>query len=139
MNTEQFFSEEIQSKRKAGKGQVRQEDENRKMLKIDRSVGMHHVLRYALSLCDDRVILPEHLPEALSATTVHTPTDATARRARLEALLEENGWCIESAAKALGVARSTLYRQMDRFHIIPPNREVIAPSFDQRISRERQS
>jgi transcriptional regulator of acetoin/glycerol metabolism len=27
---------------------------------------MHHVLRYALGLCDDRVILPEHLPEALS-------------------------------------------------------------------------
>ena len=100
---------------------------------------MHHVLRYALSLCDDWVILPEHLPEALSVTTVHTPTDATTRRARLEALLEENGWRIESAAKALGVARSTLYRQMDRFHIVPPNRAVTGPSFDQRISRERQS
>jgi len=83
---------------------------------------MHHVLRYALSLCDDRVILPEHLPDAWSGTTAHTPTDATTRRARLEALLEENGWCIESASKALGVARSTLYRQMDRFHIVPPNK-----------------
>jgi sigma-54 dependent transcriptional regulator, acetoin dehydrogenase operon transcriptional activator AcoR len=99
---------------------------------------MHHVLRYALSLCDDRVILPEHLPEAWSGTTAHTPTDVTTQRARLEALLEENGWRIESAAKALGVARSTLYRQMDRFHIIPPNRAVMGSSFDQTISRERQ-
>jgi len=56
----------------------------------------------------------------------------------LEALLEENGWRIESAAKALGVARSTLYRQIDRFHIIPPNRAVMGSSFDQTISRERQ-
>ena len=83
---------------------------------------MHHVLRYALSLCDDRVILPEHLPEAFSGAVVHTPPDSRTERARLEALLAENDWCIGSAAKALGVARSTLYRQMDRFHIIPPNR-----------------
>ena len=99
---------------------------------------MHHVLRYALSLCDDRVILPEHLPEGLSGTTTHTPMDATTRRARLEALLEENGWCIESAAKAIGVARSTLYRQMDRFHIIPPNRAVKGSFFDQTLSHKRQ-
>jgi sigma-54 dependent transcriptional regulator, acetoin dehydrogenase operon transcriptional activator AcoR len=98
---------------------------------------MHHVLRYALSLCHDRVILPEHLPEGLSGTTAPTPMDAT-RRARLEALLEENGWCIGSAAKAVGVARSTLYRQMDRFHIIPPNRAVKGSSFDQTLSPKRQ-
>jgi hypothetical protein len=85
---------------------------------------MHHVLRYALSLCESGVILPEHLPDELNGTTVCTSPDATTQRARLEALLEENGWCIESAAKALGVARSTLYRQMDRFHIVPPNRAV---------------
>jgi transcriptional regulator of acetoin/glycerol metabolism len=81
-------------------------------------------LRYALSLCESGVILPEHLPDELNGTTVCTSPDATTQRARLEALLEENGWCIESAAKALGVARSTLYRQMDRFHIVPPNRAV---------------
>jgi transcriptional regulator of acetoin/glycerol metabolism len=83
---------------------------------------MHHVLRYALSLCDDRVILPEHLPEQLSGAEVYKPLDSNTERARLQAVLEENGWRIGSAAKALGVARSTLYRQMDRFHIIPPNR-----------------
>ena len=99
---------------------------------------MHHVLRYALSLCDDRVILPEHLPEAFSGAAVQTPPDLKTERARLEALLEENGWCIGSAAKALGVARSTLYRQMDRFHIIPPNRAAMGSSSDKGISRERQ-
>ena len=99
---------------------------------------MHHVLRYALSLCDERVILPEHLPEAFSGAAVHTPSDLKTERARLEALLEENGWRIGSAAKALGVARSTLYRQMDRFHIVPPNRAVMGSSSDKGISPERQ-
>jgi transcriptional regulator of acetoin/glycerol metabolism len=97
---------------------------------------MHHVLRYALCLCESRVILREHLPEALSGTTVYAPPDATTQRARLEALLEENGWRIESAAKALGVARSTLYRQMDRFHIVPPNRAVTGSCFEKTISRQ---
>jgi len=97
---------------------------------------MHHVLRYALSLCDDRVILPENLPEGLTGAPVHTPPDSKTERARLEAVLEENGWCIGSAAKALGVARSTLYRQMDRLHIIPPNRAVMGSPFDKTISRQ---
>jgi transcriptional regulator of acetoin/glycerol metabolism len=95
---------------------------------------MHHVLR----LCDDRVILPEHLPEEFSGAAAHMPPDLKTERARLEALLEENGWCIGSAAKALGVARSTLYRQMDRFHIIPPNRAVMGSSSDKGILRGRQ-
>jgi transcriptional regulator of acetoin/glycerol metabolism len=99
---------------------------------------MHHVLRYALSLCDGRVILPEHLPEAFGGTAVQTPLDLKTERARLEAVLEENGWRIGSAAKALGVARSTLYRQMDRFHIIPPNRAVMRSSSDRGFSREHQ-
>lgn len=99
---------------------------------------MHHVLRYALSLCDDGVILPENLPEVFSGAAVHTPPDLKTERARLEAVLKENGWRIGSAAKALGVARSTLYRQMDRFHIVPPNRAVMVSSSDKGISRERQ-
>jgi transcriptional regulator of acetoin/glycerol metabolism len=41
---------------------------------------------------------------------------------QLKSLLEEHGWRIQSAASALGIARSTLYRQMDRLHIVPPNR-----------------
>jgi transcriptional regulator of acetoin/glycerol metabolism len=45
------------------------------------------------------------------------------RRLELGSLLKEHGWRIQSAANAMGVARSTLYRQMDRFHIIPPNRQ----------------
>ncbi|MBV8140917.1 MAG: sigma-54-dependent Fis family transcriptional regulator [Verrucomicrobia bacterium] len=96
---------------------------------------MHHVLRYALSLCDDRVIFPEHLPEALGGVAVYTSLDPKTERARLQAVLEENGWRIGLAAKALGVARSTLYRQMDRFHIIPPNRAGMGSSSDKGISR----
>jgi transcriptional regulator of acetoin/glycerol metabolism len=84
---------------------------------------MHHVLRYALSLSEEGVILPKDLPQGLiGADTVSTHSDAGTRRARLEAVLRQHGWCIESAAKELGVARSTLYRQMDRLQIVPPNR-----------------
>jgi sigma-54 dependent transcriptional regulator, acetoin dehydrogenase operon transcriptional activator AcoR len=84
---------------------------------------MHHVLRYALSLSEEAVILPKDLPQGLiGADAVATCSDAGTRRARLEALLKQHGWRIESAAKELGVARSTLYRQMDKLKIVPPNR-----------------
>jgi transcriptional regulator of acetoin/glycerol metabolism len=84
---------------------------------------MHHVLRYALSLSEEAMILPKDLPQGLiGADAVATCTDASTRRARLEALLKQHGWRIESAAKELGVARSTLYRQMDKLQIVSPNR-----------------
>jgi sigma-54 dependent transcriptional regulator, acetoin dehydrogenase operon transcriptional activator AcoR len=82
---------------------------------------MHHALRYALSLSEDGIIHPSHLPEGLDKTGARSKVeDATGQRARLEAVLQRHDWCIESTAKELGVARSTLYRQMDRLRIVPP-------------------
>ena len=82
---------------------------------------MHHALRYALSLSENGIILPSHLPDGLHKTSARPErTDATDRRTHLETILQRHDWCIESAAKELGVARSTLYRQMDRLRIVPP-------------------
>jgi len=82
---------------------------------------MHHALRYALGLSEGGVIEPDHLPDKVREIT-QTPrqVDQPGQRLRLEMLLKRHDWCIESAAKELGVARSTLYRQMDRLRIVPP-------------------
>ncbi|MBV8215103.1 MAG: sigma-54-dependent Fis family transcriptional regulator [Verrucomicrobia bacterium] len=86
---------------------------------------MHHALRYALSLSEGGMIIPDHLPEGLHRTSERSErTDATDQRTRLEAILQRHDWCIESTAKELGVARSTLYRQMDRLRIVPPWRSA---------------
>jgi Bacterial regulatory protein, Fis family len=82
---------------------------------------MHHALRYALSLGENGIILPSHLPDGLHETSARPErTDVTDRRTHLETILQRHDWCIEAAAKELGVARSTLYRQMDRLRIVPP-------------------
>ena len=86
---------------------------------------MHHALRYALSLSENGIILPNHLPEGLDKAGGRTElADSTGQRARLEVVLQRHDWCIESTAKELGIARSTLYRQMDRLRIVPPWRSV---------------
>ena len=82
---------------------------------------LHNVLRHALILSEGGIIRPDHLPEEFAVLPVSERTRRKDKRLQLESLLEEHGWRIQSAANALGVARSTLYRQMDRFHIVPPN------------------
>jgi sigma-54 dependent transcriptional regulator, acetoin dehydrogenase operon transcriptional activator AcoR len=84
---------------------------------------LHNVLRHALILSEGGIITQEHLPEALVTEAVNERGHPRDERLKLESLLEEHGWRIQSAAIALGVARSTLYRQMDRFHIVPPKRQ----------------
>jgi sigma-54 dependent transcriptional regulator, acetoin dehydrogenase operon transcriptional activator AcoR len=84
---------------------------------------LHNVLRHALILSEGGNITPDHLPEEFAAVPVNERARPGGKRLQLESLLAEHGWRIQSAANAMGVARSTLYRQMDRFHIVPPNRQ----------------
>jgi transcriptional regulator of acetoin/glycerol metabolism len=83
---------------------------------------LHNVLRHALILSEGGIIRPDHLPEEFALVPVGQRTRRKDKRLQLESLLEEHGWRIQSAANALGVARSTLYRRMDRLHIVPPDR-----------------
>ena len=83
---------------------------------------LHNVLRHALILSGSSTIAPDHLPEELATRPIGQQADPENKRLQLESLLEQHGWRIQSVATTLGIARSTLYRQMDRLHIVPPNR-----------------
>jgi sigma-54 dependent transcriptional regulator, acetoin dehydrogenase operon transcriptional activator AcoR len=83
---------------------------------------LHNVLRHALLLGEGGIITPDNLPEEFAVLPVDERVFSENKQLELKSLLEQHGWCIQSAASALGVARSTLYRQMDRLHIVPPNR-----------------
>ncbi len=42
-------------------------------------------------------------------------------RERLHGILRKNKWNITDASRELCVSRSTLYRKMSKYHLIPPN------------------
>ena len=44
-----------------------------------------------------------------------------AQAAELEAALRRHRWNVTTAAAELGIVRATVYRQMKRFGIVPPN------------------
>ncbi len=100
---------------------------------------LRHIMERACVLCDEQVLLLKHLPEELlkpivseevplsvspspiaennltepfSASPEYQPED----KKIIEALRQTNGNKAK-AAKLLGVARSTLYRQMERYNI----------------------
>ncbi|ENO83959.1 sigma-54 dependent transcriptional regulator [Thauera linaloolentis 47Lol = DSM 12138] len=103
---------------------------------------LQNVLRVALALLDDdeQVILPQHLPEEIFATEparadsppalapaeaappARAAVSAGLRGRRLQGLdeslilrvLAEHGGNVSAAARALGIARNTLYRKLGR-------------------------
>lgn len=61
-------------------------------------------------------------PSLIPEQTTHTPLpDKQAEQ--LHALLRQNQWNISQAAKQLGVSRPTIYRRMQRYGLIAPNRQ----------------
>jgi DNA-binding NtrC family response regulator len=100
---------------------------------------LRHIIERACVLCDGPVLLLKHLPEELQHPGIKTtqpgsvspppvpqsdlpetlPTQAQHQRPDekiIQALLAANGNKAK-AAKLLGIARSTLYRQMQRYNI----------------------
>jgi transcriptional regulator of acetoin/glycerol metabolism len=88
---------------------------------------LRNVLRFALAVCDGGTITTEDLPaELMSAGHRDTPPLETAQAPRgeaaeLEAALRRHRWNVTAAAAELGIVRATVYRQMKRFGIVPPN------------------
>lgn len=106
---------------------------------------LRNALRFALAVAEDHQILPEHLPPEVanpSASlgscgtgaivdaphlwethsphadeTVESPGDTAAQ---LRVSLRKNRWNITAVASELGLCRSSVYRQMRRFGIVPP-------------------
>jgi transcriptional regulator of acetoin/glycerol metabolism len=93
---------------------------------------LRNVLRFALAMSDNGLIDIDALPpEILESTTDRTAGVVLAtddvppanEREALLAALRRNKWRITQVATDLGIARATVYRQMERFGIVAPNRQ----------------
>lgn len=102
---------------------------------------LRNVLRFALAVCDGISVLPVDLPIELMEAADKSPVETTppvamekpetavdnqrgAVQTEMEALvqaLRRNKWGVTAAAKELGICRATVYRQMQRFRIVPPH------------------
>ena len=90
-----------------------------------------NALRYGAALAEDGCIdldcLPgELLPGAVQALASRQrapdqPDADAPEEQRLLATLRRHRWNISAAASELGVARSTLYRQMKKHRLVQPN------------------
>ncbi|MFN4064451.1 GAF domain-containing protein [Azoarcus communis] len=90
---------------------------------------LRNVLRFALAVCDGTTINIEDLPAELMTRIEPSPVpDASAPIARthdeasvLQAALRRQRWNVTAVAAELGICRATVYRQMKRYGIVPPN------------------
>lgn len=110
---------------------------------------LRNVLRYALALADGEWVLLEHLPRdltdaagematalpAVSSLSPISPMSPVAEGIRnlarevepgMERLLmslRRNKWNVTAVSAELDICRATVYRQMKKFGIIPPNQQ----------------
>lgn len=96
---------------------------------------LRNALRFALAVSDDGIFV-HHLPPVITgmaaAPIVHSPYDASPvpitkqganvhePAALLRACLWRHKWNITAVAAEMGLCRTSVYRQMKRFGIVPP-------------------
>ena len=103
---------------------------------------LRNVLRYALALADGDEIMTEHLPKELTeanapGATVLLPAASPSTAdfysgapiiesegARLLRSLRHNKWNVTAVSAELNICRATVYRQMKKFGIVPPNHQA---------------
>lgn len=98
---------------------------------------LRNVLRAALALSHDGVVQADDLPDELRHTAASMsgschagavqpgpvlPATPEHEREHLLQALQASHWCIARTARRLGVCRSTVYRRMQRWALVPPNR-----------------
>ncbi|CAJ0792836.1 sigma-54-dependent Fis family transcriptional regulator [Ralstonia holmesii] len=93
---------------------------------------LRNVLRFALAMSDDGLIDVDALPPEVLESTIDggacgasSAADAAPDNEReiLLAALRRNKWRVTHVAHELGIARATVYRQMERFGIVAPNQQ----------------
>ncbi|MDQ0121793.1 transcriptional regulator of acetoin/glycerol metabolism [Pseudomonas lini] len=85
-----------------------------------------NTLRYAVALAEDGHVDLDCLPGELLQSDVHAqtprqPANSDPQVSNLLATLRRHRWNISAVATELGVARSTLYRQMKKHQLVQPN------------------
>jgi transcriptional regulator of acetoin/glycerol metabolism len=103
---------------------------------------LRNVLRYALALADRDEILPEHLPREVAeretrggyallpaaaagaAVLLGSSPLVETEGARLLRSLRNNKWNVTAVSAELNICRATVYRQMKKFGIVPPNQQA---------------
>ncbi|MCP4677384.1 MAG: Fis family transcriptional regulator, partial [Deltaproteobacteria bacterium] len=87
---------------------------------------LENAIEYGFVLCHNRLIDVQHLPETILPENLKTPSaDTTSNLTELDwaesdvirAALERTEWKIGSAAQALGISRTTLWRKMKKHGI----------------------
>jgi two-component system, NtrC family, response regulator HydG len=76
---------------------------------------LEHAIEHAFVLCNDRVILPEHLPVYMLGPALKTGTGENQSGGEMELILDiltQTDWNIAKAARMLSMSRPTLYRKM---------------------------
>lgn len=88
---------------------------------------LEHAIEHAFVLCNDRVLLPEHLPPYMLGSGQNAGTGSPPRQNdtdRIQAVLEKTDWNIAKAARMLGVSRPTLYRKMREHGILKKQERI---------------
>ena len=94
---------------------------------------LDHAIRYAVSVAERRLCaddFPTELRHALRkqgnslliSETVSETEHTCAEARELIRALEENRWQIKATSIALGISRATIYRRMERYGIVEPNK-----------------
>jgi PAS domain S-box-containing protein len=76
---------------------------------------LEHAIEHAFVLCNDRVILPEHLPAYMLGPALKTGTRDNQPGGEMELIIDiltQTDWNIAKAARMLSMSRPTLYRKM---------------------------
>jgi transcriptional regulator with PAS, ATPase and Fis domain len=91
---------------------------------------LENILEHALIICQEETIQPRHLPEYLQrrSTTRNPPAKRSVRplhasdaeeRDKIISVLQQHNGHRAKTAKALGVERTTLWRKIKKYGIIP--------------------
>jgi PAS domain S-box-containing protein len=91
---------------------------------------LENILEHALIICREDMLHTRHLPEYLldrrqvippqtSAERTPASTFESREREALLAMLRQHGWRRISTARALGIDRTTLWRKMKKYHLLP--------------------
>ncbi|MGV2872197.1 sigma-54-dependent Fis family transcriptional regulator [Colwellia sp. E150_009] len=93
---------------------------------------LKNVINYACTLCDDKIVTIEHLPEYVfdcppfifneneGSHSQHAEIISVQGQKILQTLRNSN-WNATEAAKKLETSRATLYRKMKKYNIVSPN------------------